>query len=84
MSIMLLCLIKGNTLLFAINEIEDYWIDKPPKKHIYILVKLPVLIITSSHEQELLDELSALCALLNKFVHAFDVVVSPKQMKSFK
>ncbi|CAB4435833.1 unnamed protein product [Rhizophagus irregularis] len=35
-------------------------------------------------EQELLDELSALRALLNKSVHEFDVVVSPKRTKGFK
>ncbi|POG77080.1 hypothetical protein GLOIN_2v1768338 [Rhizophagus irregularis DAOM 181602=DAOM 197198] len=32
---------------------------------------------------ELLDELTSLKALLNKSVHAFDVVVSPKRTKSF-
>jgi hypothetical protein len=39
---------------------------------------------TSSREQELLDQLALLRAQLNKSVYDFDVVVSPKRVKSFK
>ncbi|GBC39748.2 hypothetical protein GLOIN_2v1658885 [Rhizophagus irregularis DAOM 181602=DAOM 197198] len=33
--------LNGSDELSAINEIGDYWTKKPPKKHIYVLVKLP-------------------------------------------
>ncbi|PKY59598.1 hypothetical protein RhiirA4_482469 [Rhizophagus irregularis] len=61
--------LNGNDELSAINEIGDYWTETPPKKHIHVLVEPPVSTVTSSREQELLDELSALRALLNKSVH---------------
>ncbi|PKK70554.1 hypothetical protein RhiirC2_849825 [Rhizophagus irregularis] len=44
----------------------------------------PVSTVTSSREQELLDQVASLQALLNKSVHVFDVVVSSKRTKSFK
>ena len=61
--------LNGSNELSAINEIGDYWSEKPPKKHIHVLVEPPVSTTASSREQELLDELSALRALLNKSVH---------------
>ncbi|POG66228.1 hypothetical protein GLOIN_2v1658885, partial [Rhizophagus irregularis DAOM 181602=DAOM 197198] len=77
-------ILNDNNELSAINEIGDYWSEKPPRKHIHVLVEPPQSTATSSREQELLDELTTLRALLNKSVHAFDVVVSPKRTKSFK
>ncbi|CAB4413099.1 unnamed protein product [Rhizophagus irregularis] len=44
----------------------------------------PVSTVTSSREEELFDQVASLQALLNKSVHAFDVVVSSKRTKSFK
>ncbi|PKY32815.1 hypothetical protein RhiirB3_475619, partial [Rhizophagus irregularis] len=76
--------LNGNDELSAINEIGEYWTETPPKKHIHVLVEPPVSTVTSSREQELLDQVASLQALLNKSVHAFDVVVSPKRTKSFK
>ncbi|CAB4374697.1 unnamed protein product [Rhizophagus irregularis] len=29
--------------LLAINDIGDYWSTSPPKKHIHVIVKLPLL-----------------------------------------
>ncbi|CAB4385154.1 unnamed protein product [Rhizophagus irregularis] len=29
--------------LLAINDIGDYWPTSPPKKHIHVIVKLPLL-----------------------------------------
>ncbi|GBC09786.1 hypothetical protein RclHR1_00910036 [Rhizophagus clarus] len=69
--------------LLAINEIGDYWTEKPPKKHIHVIVEQPASTATSNREQELLEEVASLRALLKKSV-AFDVVVSPKRTKGFK
>ncbi|PKC00698.1 hypothetical protein RhiirA5_505039 [Rhizophagus irregularis] len=70
--------------LLATKKISKYFPDSPAEECIHVIVEAPVSTVTSSREQELLDELSALRALLNKSVHAFDVVVSPKRTKSFK
>ncbi|PKB98446.1 hypothetical protein RhiirA5_431366 [Rhizophagus irregularis] len=49
-------------------------------EHIHILVELPVSTTASSRrEQELLDQVASLQALLNKSVHEFKVVVSLKR-----
>jgi len=55
--------------LLATREIGDYWTEKPPKRHIHVLVEPPASATTSSREQELLDELTSLRALINKSVH---------------
>ena len=34
--------------LLAINEIGDYWTEKPPKKHIHVIVSPPEATATSS------------------------------------
>src|SRR5437763_16712254 len=60
-----LSLENGEELL-AINEIGDYWTEKPPKKHIHVIVSPPEATATSSREQELLEEVASLQALLNK------------------
>ncbi|CAG8662873.1 5549_t:CDS:2, partial [Paraglomus occultum] len=44
----------------------------------------PVQIASSSREQELLDRIASLEASINKSVHEFDVIVSPKRVKLFK
>ncbi|RGB32865.1 hypothetical protein C1646_762390 [Rhizophagus diaphanus] len=61
--------LNDNNELSAINEIGDYWTEKPPKKHIHVLVDPPPSTAISTREQELLDELTALRALHNKPVH---------------
>ncbi|CAB4431044.1 unnamed protein product [Rhizophagus irregularis] len=76
--------LNGSDELSAINEIGDYWAEKPPKKHIHVLVEPPVSATASNEVLELREKLASLQALLNKSVHAFDVVVSPKRTKSFK
>ena len=55
--------------LLATREIGDYWTEKPPKRHIHVLVEPPATATASSCEQELLDELTSLRALINKSVH---------------
>ncbi|GBB93360.1 hypothetical protein RclHR1_21560003 [Rhizophagus clarus] len=75
--------LNDNNKLSVINEIGDYWTEKPPKKHIHVLVEPLALTATSTCEQELLDKLTALQTLHNKPVHEFDVIVSLKQ-KSYK
>ncbi|GBC13590.2 hypothetical protein GLOIN_2v1580557 [Rhizophagus irregularis DAOM 181602=DAOM 197198] len=72
--------IKDSDELLAINEIGEYWIEKPPKKRIHVLVEPPESTTTSSQEvKELLDQVASLQALLNKSTHDFDVVVHPKR-----
>jgi hypothetical protein len=61
--------LQENDELLAINDIGDYWTEKPLKKHIHVLVESPVTTVTSSREQELLEEVASLQALLNKSVH---------------
>ena len=55
--------------LLATREIGDYWTEKPPKRNIHVIVEPPESTTTSSREQELLDELTSLRALINKSVH---------------
>ena len=55
--------------LLATREIGDYWTEKPPKRHIHVLVSPSEATSTSSREQELLDEVASLKALLNKSTH---------------
>ena len=46
--------------LLAINEIGDYWTEKPPKRHIHVIATV------SSEVLELREQLASLVALLNK------------------
>ena len=55
--------------LLATRDIGDYWSEKPPKRHIHVLVEPPETTATSSREQELLEEVASLRALINKSVH---------------
>uniref|UniRef100_U9SFS1 Crinkler effector protein N-terminal domain-containing protein n=1 Tax=Rhizophagus irregularis (strain DAOM 181602 / DAOM 197198 / MUCL 43194) TaxID=747089 RepID=U9SFS1_RHIID len=61
--------LNDNNELSAINEIGDYWTEKPPKKHIYVLVEPPASTATSTREQELLERISLLEKSLSKSVH---------------
>ena len=45
--------------LLATREIGDYWAEKPPKRHIHVLVSPPESTTTSSREQELLKEVAS-------------------------
>ncbi|GBC28180.2 hypothetical protein GLOIN_2v1580557 [Rhizophagus irregularis DAOM 181602=DAOM 197198] len=71
--------LNGSGELSAINEIGDYWTEKPPKKNIHVIVEPPVSTTASNEVLELREKLASLQALLNKSVHDFDVVVSPKR-----
>ena len=55
--------------LLAINEIGEYWTEKPPKKRIHVLVEPPESSATSSEVLELREQLASLQALLNKSTH---------------
>ncbi|CAG8606994.1 2567_t:CDS:2 [Gigaspora margarita] len=70
--------------LLAINDIGDYWSTSPPKEHIHILVSLLESTATSSREQKLLDRITSLEEKLSKNEYVFDVIVSPKEMNSFR
>ena len=63
-----LTLNDGNELL-ATREIGDYWTEKPPKRNIHVIISPPETTATSSREQELLEEVASLRALINKSVH---------------
>ncbi|CAB4418757.1 unnamed protein product [Rhizophagus irregularis] len=70
--------------LLATKKISKYFPDSPAEECIHVIVEPPASTVTSSREQLLLDQVASLQALLNKSVHAFDVVVSPKRTKGFK
>ena len=55
--------------LLATKKISKYFPDPPPEEHIHVLVEPPVSTTASSREQELLDQVASLQALLNKSVH---------------
>jgi hypothetical protein len=55
--------------LLATREIGDYWTEKPPKKHIHVIVSPPESTATSSEVLELREQLASLQALLNKSTH---------------
>ena len=56
--------------LLAINDIGDYWPEKPLKKNIHVLVEPPETTATSNQEvSELREQLASLQALLNKSTH---------------
>jgi len=62
-------ILQDSDELLAINDIGDYWPEKPPKRNIHVIVEPPETTTTSSREQELLDQVASLQALLNKSVH---------------
>ncbi|RGB23613.1 hypothetical protein C1646_676983 [Rhizophagus diaphanus] len=55
--------------LLATREVGDYWSEKPPKRHIHVLVEPPVTTTASNEVLELREKLASLQALLNKSVH---------------
>ena len=61
--------------LLATREIGDYWTEKPPKRNIHVIVEPPETTTTSSREQELLDQVTSLQALLNKSTHGMYKIV---------
>ena len=63
-----LTLNDGDELL-ATREIGDYWTEKPPKKHIHVIVSPPEAITASSREQELLEEIASLKEKFSKSEH---------------
>ena len=63
-----LTLNDGDELL-ATKKISKYFPDSPPEEHIHVLVSPPEATATSSREQELLEEVASLRALINKSTH---------------
>ena len=62
--------------LLAINDIGDYWPEKPLKKNIHVLVEPPETTATSSQEvKELREQLASLQTLLNKSTHGMYKIV---------
>ena len=55
--------------LLATIRISKYFPDSPAEEHIHVLVEAPETTATSSREQELLDQVASLQALLNKSTH---------------
>src|SRR6266542_4798704 len=53
-------ILQDSDELLAINDIGDYWPEKPLKKNIHVLVSPPETTATSSREQELLDQVASL------------------------
>ncbi len=61
--------LHDNDELLAINDIGDYWTEKPLKKHIHVLVEPPVTTATSDEVLELRKQLASMHELLNKSTH---------------
>ena len=55
--------------LLATREIGDYWTEKPPKRHIHVLVEPPASTTASDEVLELRKQLATMQELLNKSVH---------------
>jgi hypothetical protein len=52
--------------LLAINDIGDYWTEKPPKKRIHVIVEPPESTATSSEVLKLREEVTSLKEKLSK------------------
>ena len=61
--------LQDNDELLAIKEVGDYWSEKPPKRHIHVLVEPPVTTATSDEVLELRKQLASMHELLNKSTH---------------
>ena len=61
--------------LLATKKISKYFPDTPLEEHIHVLVSPPETTATSSREQELLDQVASLQALLNKSTHGMYKIV---------
>ncbi|RIA84642.1 hypothetical protein C1645_831933 [Glomus cerebriforme] len=57
--------LNGCDELSAIKKNSKYFPDSPAEEHIHVLVEPPVSTVTSSREQELLEQVASLQALLN-------------------
>ena len=55
--------------LLATKKISKYFSDSPPEEHIHVLVSPPETSATLGREQELLEEVASLRALINKSIH---------------
>ena len=62
-------ILQDSDELLAIRKISKYFPDSPPEEHIHVLVSPPEATATSSREQELLEEVASLRALINKSTH---------------
>ena len=62
-------ILQDSDELLAIRKISKYFPDSPPEEHIHVIVSPPETTATSSREQELLEQVASLQALLNKSVH---------------
>jgi Crinkler effector protein N-terminal domain len=60
--------LENSDELLAIRKISKYFPDSPPEEHIHVLVSPPET-TTSGREQELLDQVASLQALLKKSVY---------------
>jgi hypothetical protein len=69
-----LTLNDGDELL-ATKKISKYFPDSPPEEHIHVLVSPPEATTASSREQELLEQVASLQALLNKSTHGMYKIV---------
>ena len=61
--------LQDNDELLATRDIGDYWTEKPPKRHIHVLVEPPETTATSDEVLELRKQLATMQELLNKSVH---------------
>ena len=59
-------ILQDSDELLAIRKISKYFPDSPLEEHIHVLVSPPETTATSSREQELLDQVASLQALLKK------------------
>jgi hypothetical protein len=62
-------ILEDSDELLAIRKISKYFPDSPPEEHIHVIVSPPEATATSSREQELLEEVASLRALINKSTH---------------
>ena len=51
-------ILQDSDELLAINDIGDYWTEKPPKKRIHVLVSPPESTATSSEVLKLREEVA--------------------------
>jgi len=59
-------ILQDSDELLAIRKISKYFPDSPPEEHIHVIVSPPEATTASSREQELLDRIASLEALLKK------------------
>ena len=61
--------LESNAELLATKKISKYFPDSPAEEHIHVLVEPPASNTASNREQELLDQVASLQALLKKSTH---------------